>query len=111
MPKNNHHFVPKLYLKAFQSAEKRLHLYNLNKSLPIKDASLRDQCRKRKFYGVTDQTENALAHLENLIGPLLHRVVETKPLRATDLDANEALFTFVALQIVRTTVAANAVDI
>jgi hypothetical protein len=111
MGKNNHHFVPKLYLKAFQSAEKRIHLYNLKKALGVKNASLRDQCRQRKFYGATDDTENALSDLETLISPFLHRVVDTKTLPPKDLETHEALFTFVALQIVRTTAAANAVNV
>ncbi len=111
MAKNNHHFVPRLYLKAFQSAEKRIHLYNLKKGLYVEHASLRDQCRRHKFYGPTDDTENALSKLEDLIAPVLRQVIETKTLPIAHPEAVGALFVFIALQIVRTSVAANLVNV
>jgi len=111
MAKNNHHFVPKLYLKAFQSAEKRIHLYNLNKSLVIKDASLRDQCRARRLHGPTDHVENMLSSLENDMGPALRQIVTEKTLPAMETEAYEIVLAFVALQILRTPVTANRINV
>jgi hypothetical protein len=111
MAKRKHHFVPKLYLRAFQSAPRRIHLFNLNTSLTVKNASLRDQCYKRKFYGSTDQTEDNLAVLEQHIAPLLQSIVDNNTLPVAGSEGHEILLAFVAVQLLRTTVAANRINV
>jgi hypothetical protein len=60
MPKNKHHFVPRFYLSAFQSAPQRINILRLGASIGVRDASLKDQCYQHKFYGSTDDIEDAL---------------------------------------------------
>ena len=110
MPKNENHFVPHTYLKAFKSACRRIHLYNLKRSLAKEHVSLKQQCRKHKFYGPTQNTEDALCDLENHIGPVLHDIAATKTLSPIGTEAYAILLGFVALQILRTPSAANRVN-
>ncbi len=41
MSKRKHHYVPRLYLQAFRSAPKQLHIYNLARGLAVSNASLK----------------------------------------------------------------------
>jgi hypothetical protein len=111
MTKSKHHFVPKLYLRAFQSAPKRIHLYNLNTSVAIENASLRDQCYKRRFYGPTDQIEDNLAVLEGHLAHVLQSIAAGNALPAAGSEQHEILLAFVALQLLRTTAAAKRVNV
>lgn len=99
--------MPKFYLKAFQSAPKRIHLYNLTSRRAIKDASLRHQCYKRRFYGHTDAVENALAKFEGHVAPVLQSIRTDKILPAAGTDEYVNLLAFVSLQVLRTTVVAK----
>lgn len=110
MAKGKHHFVPQLYLRAFQSKPKRIHLYNLNRSMAVEDASLRDQCYKRRFYGKTDQTENNLAVLEGCIAPVLQSITSNHSLPPYKTEDYDILLGFVALQVLRTKTAAEQVN-
>ena len=110
MGRKKHHFVPKLYLEAFQCASRRIHLYNLNRSLGVRNASLKDQCYRRKFYGPTDQVEQHLSTLEGHVAPLLRSIVTQTALPAEGAEEFQVLLAFVALQLLRTTVAANRIN-
>lgn len=111
MTKSKHHFVPQLYLRAFQSAPKRIHLYNLNKSVAVENASLRDQCYKRRLYGPTNQTEDNLAVLEGHVAPVLRSIAADSALPLAGSEGQEILLAFVALQLLRTTAAARRVNV
>jgi len=52
MLKNEHHFVPRSYLGAFQSAPRRINVLGVDASREIQDASLRNQCYRHKFVGL-----------------------------------------------------------
>ena len=100
--KRKHHYVPRFYLGAFESFPKRIHLYNLKRSLEVRDASLRAQCYRRKFYGSDDDTENALAILEDWLSPALREVRNKGGLPPVGSDEHLALVIFVAMQMLRT---------
>lgn len=110
MNKHRHHFVPRFYLRAFQCAPKRIHVYNLKSSRAIKSASLRDQCYKHRFYGPTEQIEDALSMLEGQAAPILRSIIESKVLPAVMTEDHFTLCAFVALQMQRTTVTANRLN-
>jgi len=110
MSKNKHHFVSKFYLNAFKSAEKQIHLFNLKRLLAIKNASIRDQCYRHKFYGYTDETENYLSILENHIAPLLKSIIQGDILPIEGTEAYYALIAFVSLQLLRTPLAAERIN-
>lgn len=110
MAKRKQHFVPRFYLKAFQSNPKRIHLYNFRRSIPVKNASLRDQCYKRNFYGSDGKTEDSLALLERNLAPVLQSTVSKgvpPPYRSNEHDS---LLYFVALQLLRTEKASYTMD-
>lgn len=110
MPKRKHHFVPRFYLKAFQSERGRIHLYNLKRSLPVENASLRDQCYKRKFYGTNDLLENEIAKLEGCIAPVLKSIATKGEVPRFDSDGYLTLLSFVAMQALRTPTSADQVN-
>ncbi len=105
-----HHFVPRFYLRAFQCAPRRIHLYNLNRSVAIKNASLRDQCYSRRFYGATDQVEDNLAIFEGHVAHVLQSIVAQATLPREGTGGYQLLLAFVALQLLRTTVAAARIN-
>jgi hypothetical protein len=108
MGKRNHHYVPKMYLRAFASSSPRtINLYNLDNRMAVQDASLADQCYVRHFYGETDDIEDGLGDLERLVAPSLHQVISTSQLPAFGTQEYLRLVVFVALQTIRTT---RAVD-
>ncbi len=101
MTKRKHHFVPKLYLRAFQSDERRIHLYNIKRSLQVENASLRNQCYKHKLHGPDDEVEDSLAVLESLAAPVLQEVREKGVLPLPGSDQQITLYGFAAMQILR----------
>jgi len=111
MAKGKHHFVPKFYLSVFQSAPRQIHLYNLRTGLAVQDASLRDQCYRRKFYGQRDDTEDALAVLEDHAAAVLRSIRTQKVLPTAGTEEYVTLLAFVALQVLRTTTAASRTNV
>ena len=107
--KRKQHFVPRFYLKAFQGKPRRIHLYNIKRSLPIENASLKNQCYKRDFYGPDGKTEEFLASLERELAPALHSIISTKSLPPYRSREHEYLLFFVALQLLRTVKSAERI--
>ena len=110
MVKRKHHFVPRFYLRAFQSEPERIHLYNLKRSLPVENAGLRGQCYRSKFYGSGDDTENHLAKLESCIAPILQSIISRSTLPPLGSEDCLTLLSFVAMQILRTPTSAERVN-
>lgn len=111
MPKNKHHFVPRFYLTAFQSAPRRINVLGVDTSREIRDASLRNQCYRHKFYGAHDNNiEDALAVLEGHAAQVLKDIESTEMLATEGSEEHQVLLAFVACQLLRTTVAAERVN-
>jgi len=110
MSKRKHHYVPRFYLHAFQSAPRQIHLYNIARKKYILNVSLRDQCYQHKFYGSDDQLENNLAILDGAIAPALQGIRNNERVPPQGSDTHDLLLLFVALQSLRTTVAAARVN-
>ena len=107
MPKRRNHFVPKFYLNLFASAERRIHLYNLARSKAFQNASIRNQCYRRNFYGKDDDIENYFSKIEDATAPHLQEIIAKGVLPRTYSDGHYALLAFVASQIARTPLWAN----
>ena len=99
---NRHHYVPKLLLRAFQCAPKRIHLYNLKRGVLIRDASLRDQCYSHQRYGADGATEDALADLEGLAAGALRKVEQEARVPPENSEDYGAILAFIAVQKLRT---------
>ena len=110
MPKLKHHFVPRMYLKLFASAPKRIHLYNLDRDVAIRDVSLRDQCYRHRFYGETDEVEDALADFESPAAHILQEIVKTSSLPKNESEEQVVLLFFVTIQLLRTSLTAERLN-
>ena len=108
--KRKHHFVPKFYLKAFESEPRRIHLYNLHASRFVENASLRDQCYRRRFYGHNDVLEDSLMKLENYIAPILRSIVTKDRIPSFGSEEYLLLLSFIAMQLLRTPTSAVKVN-
>jgi hypothetical protein len=109
MSKRKHHFVPKFYLKGFQSEPNRLHLYNLDRRRAILNVSLRDQCYQHRFYGKTDEVEDVLMEMEKRIAPVVRETAERQILPSPRSASRSLLFEFAVLQSLRTTATAKRI--
>lgn len=101
MTKRRQHYVPKFYLKAFQSAPKRIHVCHLDTLRSIRDASLRDQCYLHRFYGSVE-LEDSLSQLENAAAPVLRTICESGRPPSLGSEEHAVLLAFVGLQAFRT---------
>lgn len=101
VPKNKHHFVPQFYLRNFAVGKGAICLINIATRKAVSEASIKDECYRRKFYGKTDDVEDALKQVETAIAPVIKRVIdgESIPRRST---MHVELLYFVALQKLRT---------
>jgi hypothetical protein len=109
MGKNKHHFVPRFFLKAFESEPKRINVYNLRRRRSIENVSLRDQCYQHHFYGQTEDLENALMEMESKMAPIVKATAERQILPPANSPERVWLAAFVLLQSLRTTAAAERV--
>ena len=100
--KAKHHFVPKCYLRNFQSGSKRINLFNVPRALAIQDAPLNAQCYRKKLYGQTNQVEDALMALEGESASVFRSVLANGRLPKRGSTDFVTLLTFVAVQILRT---------
>jgi hypothetical protein len=103
------HFVPRFYLGAFASAERRIHVFNLRRNQVIPDASLRDQCYAHRLYGGDDVLEKALAQMEGAAAPVFRAMRSRDALPGGGTPQHDVLTGFLGFQLGRTTAAqANA---
>ena len=101
---SRHHFVPRFYLSAFQSAPKQIGLLNLSRGQVVLGASLRDQCYVHRLYG-SDEIESALAGIEGVAAALFRDVRDRHAIPGAGTAERHALLLFIALQLSRTTAA------
>ena len=100
--KRNQHFVPQFYLRIFQSAPKRIHLYDLGMMEPRKDVGIKGQCYKRYFYGRDSKVEDALMELEETLSKTLRGIANSRKLPQRKSKAYRDVLTFASLQYLRT---------
>ena len=113
MAKNKHHYVPQFYLRAFSSNPPRqtqIHLYNLERRRAIENVSLQDQCYKNRLHGETNDLEDVIAKLETVFGVVLQKIVSTSNLPEPLSADHGLLYTFVALQMLRTVRAGELIN-
>lgn len=109
MGKNRHHYVPRFYLRAFGGSDKQINLFNLERQQAIRDASITGQCYRHHLYGPTDDLEDTLMVIENGIAPAISTIRTTRKLPSVGSMERLKLFSFVALQMMRTTLVAERI--
>ena len=96
------HYLPKFYLKGFECASGRIHLFSLNSRRPIRNAKLKTQCYKRGFYGADGEIETALSGFENHVAPILQAIRADGLLPGRRTSDWRRILEFVGLQSLRT---------
>ena len=100
--KRKHHYVPQFYLRLFQSAPKRIHLYDLGSMEPRRSIGIRGQCYGQYFHGKDGYLEDELAEAERILSRTLQRVVESQQLPLQGSEDHRGLLAFAGLQQLRT---------
>jgi hypothetical protein len=96
------HYVPKFYLKHFESKKKRINMFYINGERFIPDVGLRDQCYNDFMYGSDGNLEEALANFESVVAPILQQCVNEGRLPRSGSEEMDMLVFFIALQMLRT---------
>ncbi|MDE2823084.1 MAG: DUF4238 domain-containing protein [Chloroflexota bacterium] len=96
MPRRQHHYVPRFYLRRFKSRCRRINLHNIQRGLTIVDASIKHECAKPDYYR-SDRIESALAELERRAAVTIMAMCDSE--REYDPDT---LRQFIAVQLLRT---------
>ena len=100
--KRKQHYVPQFYLRLFQSAPQRIHLYDLGGMEPRRNVGIRGQCYRRYFHGRDSNLEDALGESERILSASLRRVVKSLELPPQGSEDHRSLLAFVGLQHLRT---------
>ena len=100
--KRKQHFVPQFYLRFFQSAAKRIHLYDLGRMEPRRDVGIKGQCYRRYFHGRYSNLEEILSESERILSGSLQRIVNAKELPPQGSEDLRRLLAFAGLQHMRT---------
>lgn len=101
-PKKYQHFVPKAYLKAFASEPRRTNLYVIERDKFVSNASIRDQCRIRWFYGRDEGLEDVVQKVESGAVPVVRKICRTHNLPERGSPQHHLLCFLVGLQVLRT---------
>jgi len=79
LTKTNHHFVPQFYLRNFSENGGSICLVNIEKMIEVEQASIKNQCYRRKFYGSDNKLEDAFAQFEDEVVPLIRGLTYVTP--------------------------------
>ena len=109
MAKNQQHYVPRFYLRAFGVDEKQISLYNVVRQKTVIGASLKHQCQKHKYYG-DDDVENATADLETITAPVIRSILTNDTLPAKGTKDYRNMLIFISMQMLRTVQRGDSVN-
>lgn len=84
-------------------------LINIKRLQATQNASIKDQCSRSKFYGKTDELEDALCKLEGNVAPVIRSIIDGGPLPEVGTDNHVLLLFFLAVQKLRTHAAAESI--
>lgn len=94
MAKKNHHYVPQFHLRNFSKNGKSIGMFVNKKSLYIKETSIKQQAYKKYLYGKTEDIENALMKIENLVSKIVKRIIEKRELPSYDSEDYQLLLLY-----------------
>ncbi len=106
--RSRHHYVPRFYLKRFASDRnekepKQIHLFNLASAKIIHHASIKGQCKKKKFYGEKPDLEDVLGKLEGIFSKVINKICVTETLPEMGTENHHGILLSTATQMLRTT--------
>lgn len=110
--KKNHHFVPRFYLRYFSnhSDGKSIGVWNIQKALFIRHASLRDQACAEYFYGKDSSIEDSLGQMEGVAANVLNNMTLTQTLPSERSEERKMLLIYLVSQAERTQSAADLLN-
>lgn len=105
---DQHHYVPKFYLRNFSVEGDRatVQIYNHKNQRFIPRASIKGQAREKFLYGKDDEVEKDLGKLESAVAALFHDPI-TKIIPPVEPESFTLLREFVMIQLFRTKKAAD----
>lgn len=103
----NQHYVPQFLLKNFSKNKKQIGIYQKNKGVLSKEASIKNQCSENWFYGKMG-TEEKLATVEREASKVINKLLREKQI---DYKEKELLYKFVYLQSNRTRKKINSTNL
>ena len=103
----NQHFVPRVHLKAFATAESSdaIHLYNIDRDKVVLNAALKHQCSGDYFYGRDQVLDDAIQTVEREYGRVVRGLLMPHP--SLSEEDNVSLVIFWHLQYLRTEAASR----
>ena len=109
--KKNNHFVPKSYLKRFNSlSENQVALFNLKSGRIVEGAPVKSQCARDYFYTKNPVFEDRFMVLEGKQGALFDQITADTRLPGRNSDDHHALLSLIMFQSGRTVTAAAQQD-
>lgn len=110
--KKKQHFVPRFYLRQFSNEldRKSIGLWDIQKEVFVRNASLKNQAYGEYFYGKNLEIEDALAQIEGVVSRILKKIVVTQQLPSNDSIERVSLFVYIVYQAERTQYAAEALN-
>jgi len=105
--RDNHHFVPQFYFRCFSTDGRSICLLNRATGALVRQASIRGQASKSKFYG-SQEVEKALGDLEGTCSAALRALLQSRNPAALDDKAIMLVLTWLTLQRSRTIAARHA---
>jgi hypothetical protein len=99
---------PSAVSTEFREQTQRINILNLKTGDFHRNGSLRDQCFRPKFYGDSDEIENQLMDIESILAGSLSKLRTTRLLPQVSSDDHKEILIFFALQILRTSIAAES---
>ncbi len=93
--KKRQHFVPQLYLRNYSVNPNTLYLFNINLEEFIRDASLKDQCSEKYYYGRDLKIEKGLEVIESNAAQILSKIIAKNFLPKSFTNDHYNLMTFI----------------
>jgi len=103
--KKKQHYVPQFYLRNFSCNDgdkKKINIYNVNNNRFIENVPIKTQAQENYFYGEDERLEDVLGDMENVVAPIIHKIIENN--KVPDFHSVEYidLIVFILFSLFRT---------
>lgn len=101
--KKNQHYIPRFYLKkfSFESNEKQIGIFNIQKSFFYQTATLKNQGARNFFYGHDGEIEENLSNIEGHLSTSINQIINNRKVPIKRGFEHFQLLNFVALTHLR----------
>jgi len=103
LKKKNNHFVPRSYLRHFQSrSDREIGLYNMKSDRVVERAPIKSQCSRDYFYTRNPEIEDAFGDIEGIHEKLLNNIVASQAIPSPESPERNSLYSGIMFQAGRT---------